>query len=84
LQQLLELTNSYMRFLNTAGLRQTKIYWQQMQEALQKRQIVVIKRNVKDFFQNIFTSQIAILAKIGVDEKKSEKLLKELNADLER
>jgi len=55
-----------------------------MQEALQKRQIVVIKRNVKDFFQNIFTSQIAILAKIGVDEKKSEKLLKELNADLER
>jgi len=34
LQYLIELTNQYMRFLNTASLRQIKVYWQNMQDTL--------------------------------------------------
>ena len=45
---------------------------------------VVVKRKVKDVYQKIFKTQIEILARVGVDDKKAAQLMKELNADLER
>ena len=43
-----------MRFLNTASLQYTKIYWQNMQAVLERRNIVVIKKKVKELYQQSF------------------------------
>ena len=85
-----------MRFLNTAGLQQTKIYWHQLIEELTKKEKVghelvgkkdvnvIVKKNVKDLFLQIFQTQIEILASVGIDDGKAAQRLKELNADLGR
>lgn len=43
---------------------------------------VSVKKKVKDVFLKIFKTQIGILARVGIDDKKTAQLLKELDNDL--
>lgn len=85
IQRLLELTSDFMRFLNTSSLRQKKVNLKEMYQVLKLQSAsdaMPSKRQVKELFKDLYSTQLDFVIKIGLDEKKAVELQKSLILDL--
>lgn len=80
---LLNLTNDFMRFLNTENLHKKKQHLAEMNDYIQARtKKLPHKKLVKGLFQNIYKRQLEHVIQIGLDEKNENKLSKALFNEL--
>ena len=77
LQRLIELTSDYTCFCNTEALKQKKLDLKVMNDLLLRDKWcdgVVTKRLVKQNFTHMYKSQLEIVIKVTLDEKKKAEL----------
>ena len=85
--RLFELTHDYMRFCNTATLKQKKQDLKDITELLMReRQLseTVTKKQLKQIFCEIYKNQLDLILQHGLDEKKQALLKKLLLDDLHK